>query len=79
MKTINITNPEEIREIIRKCPYCMVGITDREGNPYVLPMNFAYRDGVLPFPAFFLSLSFLCRLQHHFLPCFALHSCCNCL
>lgn len=47
MKTINITDPEEIKEIIRKCPYCMVGITDREGNPYVIPMNFAYRDGVI--------------------------------
>lgn len=47
MKTIAITEPAEIEAIIRKCPYCMVGITDPEGNPYVVPMNFAYRDGVI--------------------------------
>ena len=47
MKTIAITEPAEIEAIIRKCPYCMVGITDQEGNPYVVPMNFAYRDGVI--------------------------------
>ena len=47
MKTIAITDPAEIEDIIRKCPYCMVGITDLQGNPYVIPMNFAYRDGVI--------------------------------
>lgn len=47
MKTIAITDPVEIEDIIRKCPYCMVGITDLQGNPYVIPMNFAYRDGVI--------------------------------
>ena len=47
MKTIAITDPAEIEAIIRKCPYCMVGITDLQGNPYVIPMNFAYRDGVI--------------------------------
>ena len=25
----------------------MVTITDLEGNPYVVPMNFAYRDGII--------------------------------
>lgn len=47
MKTIAITDPAEIEDIIRKCPYCMVGIIDLQGNPYVIPMNFAYRDGVI--------------------------------
>ena len=36
-----------VEEIIRKCPYCIVGITDLEGNPYAVPMNFAYQDGVI--------------------------------
>ena len=27
--------------------YWLVGITDLQGNPYVIPMNFAYRDGVI--------------------------------
>ena len=47
MKTITITDPAKIEEIIRKCPYCSVGITDLEGNPYVVPMNFAYQDGII--------------------------------
>ncbi len=47
MKTIAITNPTEIEEIIRRCPYCMVGLTDEEGNPYVVPMNFAYEAGTI--------------------------------
>lgn len=47
MKTITITDPVQIEEIIRKCPYCIVSITDPEGNPYAVPMNFAYQDGVI--------------------------------
>lgn len=47
MKTLTITDPAQIEEIIRKCPYCTVGITDTQGNPYVIPMNFAYEDGVV--------------------------------
>lgn len=47
MKTIAITEPAEIEAIIRQCAYCTVGIIDLEGNPYVLPMNFAYCDGVI--------------------------------
>ena len=47
MKTIAITELTEIEAIICKCPYCTVGITDLEGNPYVVPMNFAYRDGII--------------------------------
>lgn len=47
MKTITIENPAQIEEIIRKCPYCTVGITDHEGNPYVIPMNFAWQDGII--------------------------------
>ena len=47
MKTITITDPTQIEEIIRKCPYCIVGITDLEGNPYAVPMNFVYQDGVI--------------------------------
>lgn len=47
MKTITITDPIEIEEIIRKCAYCNVGITDLEGNPYVIPMNFAYTHGTI--------------------------------
>lgn len=47
MKTIAITQRAEIESIIRQCPYCTVGLTDRDGNPYVIPMNFAYHDGTI--------------------------------
>ena len=44
MKTITITNRRQIEDIIRKCPYCTVGMTDKEGNPYIVPMNFAWKN-----------------------------------
>ncbi|HJD95150.1 MAG TPA: pyridoxamine 5'-phosphate oxidase family protein [Bacteroides togonis] len=47
MKTISITDSKEIENIIRQCPYCMVGITDADGHPYVIPMNFAYEKGII--------------------------------
>jgi len=47
MKTITTTDQNEIEEIIRECSYCSVAMVDQEGNPYVVPMNFAYKDGVI--------------------------------
>lgn len=44
MKTIELTDRAVIDDIIDRCPYCMLGLTDGEGLPYVLPMNFA-REG----------------------------------
>ena len=44
MKTITITDRRQIEDIIRKCPYCTVGMTDKEGNPYIVPMNFAWKN-----------------------------------
>ena len=39
MKKLAITDPAQIEEIIRKCTFCSVGITDLQGNPYVIPME----------------------------------------
>ena len=48
MKTLRITDPQEIQQIISRCPYCMVGIATAPGQaPYVLPMNFAWEDGTV--------------------------------
>lgn len=47
MKTRILTERAEMEAIIGRCPYCMVGLTDDQGWPYVLPMNFAYADGVV--------------------------------
>jgi len=37
---------EEIVEIIRKAPVCRLGLC-RDNVPYVVPLNFGYRDGCL--------------------------------
>ena len=47
MKTIIIEDKERVEEIISRCEICYVGITDLEGDPYVIPMNFGYQDGVI--------------------------------
>jgi nitroimidazol reductase NimA-like FMN-containing flavoprotein (pyridoxamine 5'-phosphate oxidase superfamily) len=44
MQTINHTDNEVIEAIILKCDVCFVGVVDLENKPYVLPMNFGYRD-----------------------------------
>lgn len=47
MKTVAIEDQQRVEEILSRCDICFVGITDLEGNPYVIPMNFGYRDGVI--------------------------------
>ena len=47
MKTKLLTDRAEMEAVIAKCPYCLVGLTDDRGEPYVVPMNFAYADGVV--------------------------------
>lgn len=47
MKHTTINNIVEIEKIINKCDVCYVGLVDLEGNPYVIPMNFAYQNNEL--------------------------------
>lgn len=47
MRLRAIINRAEQEEIIRRCQYCHVAMADHDGTPYVLPMNFGYRDGVI--------------------------------
>ncbi|MDR2120411.1 MAG: pyridoxamine 5'-phosphate oxidase family protein [Tannerella sp.] len=47
MKTIIHTEQEKIESVIRQCSICHVGMADTDGIPYVLPMNFGYREGVV--------------------------------
>ncbi|MDR0940276.1 MAG: pyridoxamine 5'-phosphate oxidase family protein [Mediterranea sp.] len=49
MKTIIIEDPRQAEAIIQRCDTCFVGITDLDNNPYVIPMSFGYRDGILYF------------------------------
>lgn len=44
MKTIELTDRAAIASVAERCPYCMLGMVDDEGLPYVLPMNFAWTD-----------------------------------
>lgn len=44
MKTLVITDKKEMEGIIAGCDICFVGLADTDGTPYVLPMNFGYKD-----------------------------------
>lgn len=37
-------DPEKIEKIIEKCDACYVGMADENGQPYVVPFNFGYKD-----------------------------------
>lgn len=45
MKTVTITNRKEIEEFIGSVQVCYISMATLNGQPYVLPMNFGYRDG----------------------------------
>jgi len=47
MRSKILTDPGEIRSIIRKCLWCHLGMSDLQGNPYVLPMNFGFLDDTI--------------------------------
>ncbi len=43
MRTLFIENRKEINEIIKACKTCFLGMSEN-GQPYVLPLNFALED-----------------------------------
>lgn len=45
MRTHYITDQEIIKKTILDCDVCFVGMTDKNNQPYVIPMNFGYVDG----------------------------------
>ncbi len=44
MRTVAHFNTEFIEKVIKSCNVCFVGMADEEGTPYVLPMNFGYKE-----------------------------------
>ncbi len=44
MRTVAHYNTEFIEKVIENCDVCFVGMVDVDGTPYVLPMNFGYKD-----------------------------------
>lgn len=47
MRTVVIDNHNAIEEIIKKGQICFVGMIDKDGLPYVLPMNYGYENEVI--------------------------------
>ena len=47
MKTVFRNEPSFIESVIRKCDICFVGMVTPEGFPYVIPMNFGFKDNVI--------------------------------
>ena len=48
LKNKQVTNPDEILEILERCERCRLGFSD-DGIPYIIPINygFTYLDGEL--------------------------------
>jgi len=47
MVTITLEERAQIEAIIRKNKICYVGLIDKNGLPYVIPMNFGYENDVI--------------------------------
>lgn len=47
MKNRPILLKEEIERIISKCEVCNLAMVDPENKPYVIPMNFGYKDNCI--------------------------------
>ena len=47
MQTLIHTDKEVIEAIIMKADICFIGLVDPDNKPYVLPMNYGYKDHVL--------------------------------
>ncbi|MDR0371340.1 MAG: pyridoxamine 5'-phosphate oxidase family protein [Prevotellaceae bacterium] len=44
MRTSIILEKDRMREIIRRCDVCFLGLNDSDGFPYVIPMSFGFDD-----------------------------------
>jgi nitroimidazol reductase NimA-like FMN-containing flavoprotein (pyridoxamine 5'-phosphate oxidase superfamily) len=44
MRTSYIVEKDELQTIINQCDICFVGMVEEDGTPYVIPMNFGYRN-----------------------------------
>lgn len=47
MMTVTVEERHLIEEIISKNTLCYVGMIDTEGLPYVIPMNFGYKEDII--------------------------------
>ena len=47
MRTYFIEDQKEIEAVINECRTCFLGLSDHTNQPYVIPMNFGYKDGTI--------------------------------
>jgi nitroimidazol reductase NimA-like FMN-containing flavoprotein (pyridoxamine 5'-phosphate oxidase superfamily) len=47
MRARAISENHDFVDIIQRCQWCHLAMTDLDGKPYVIPMNFGFRDGVI--------------------------------
>jgi len=47
MKNRPITDKKDILDIIKKSQWCHVAMIDATGKPYVIPLNFGFKDDVI--------------------------------
>ncbi len=47
MRSKYVTKPSEIEDILNKCDVCYVGMVDQNQEPYVVALNYGYRDNCL--------------------------------
>ena len=47
MRRRDITSETELLDIIRRCQVCHLAMVDEEGLPYMIPMNFGFREGII--------------------------------
>jgi len=47
MKNRILTFKPELEGIIRKCQFCNLGMVDPDHLPYVIPMNFGYKEDII--------------------------------
>lgn len=47
MRARAISEKKEVVEVIQRCQFCHLSMVSPEGGPYVIPMNFGFRDDVI--------------------------------
>lgn len=47
MKTVVMKDQSRIESVIKSCKACFLGLCDANMQPYVIPMNFGYENGVI--------------------------------
>jgi uncharacterized protein len=47
MKARAITDKKELVDVIQRSQFCHLSMVDPDGKPYVIPMNFGFKDDVI--------------------------------